>query len=380
MRARPFLTATLLILASAGTARADRGASPPPVILSHPPIGDRPVEQTILGSPDAQVTCDGAPVTPTWREDLAPISLWQAPDAGSEMSLAFTIDDDGRTRDIRTTRPFGGADDDAIQASLAAWRFPAQAAKDCRLTVRWRTTRLDKAETSDLLRYFAVTRTTGPLRDAVARKLGGPGADCDRRGRPPRLMAFPDFKAGRRPPSGGRTWTVVRWNVDEEGRATDVETLGSSGDADLDAEGRRAVGETLLRPGPPLTGCVYNFYRVGETLPAPPIPPERDDPLQKCPDEIGDRFTARPNPDFPESFRQRAVEGWALVRFDIATWGEIGNVEVVEAQPAAVFGEQARRLVQSSRATPAFDAGVRCVVPVRYRLPADATQDETGQD
>lgn len=378
MRARPFLTAALLALASAGAAHADQ-ADRPPVVLPHPPIGDRPVEQTLLGVPDARAMCDGALITPTWREELGPVVLWQAPDAGSEMSLAFTIDGDGRTRDIRVTQHFVGADDDAIQASLAAWRFPAQA-KDCRLTVRWRTTRLDEAEPSDLLRYFAVTRTNGPLRDAVARKLGGPGADCDRRDRPPRLMAFPDFKAGRRPPPGGRTWTVVRWNVDAEGRATDVETLGSSGDADLDAEGRRAVGETLLRPGPALTGCVYNFYRVGETLPAPPFPPEREDPLQKCPDEIGDRFIARPNPDFPEAFRQRAVEGWALVRFDIATWGEVGNVEVVEAQPAAVFGEQARRLVQSGRATPAFDAGVRCVVPVHYRMPTDAEQDEMAQD
>lgn len=381
MRARPFLTAALLSLASTGTAWADNGESPV-IHPSPPPVVDRPVEQSILGSPDAQVTCGGAPVTPIWREDLGPIPLWRAPEAGSEMILAFAIGGDGRTHDIRVTQPFLGADDDAVQAGLAAWRFPAQAAKDCRLTARWRTTRLDQAETSDLLRYFAVTRTTGPLRDAVARKLGGPGADCDRRSRPPRLVAFPDFKVGRRPPPGGRTWTVVRWNVDAEGRATDVETLGSSGDADLDAESRRAVGETLLRPGPALTGCVYNFYRVGETLPAPPVTPEpeRDDPLQKCPDEIGARFAARPDPGFPEAFRQRAVEGWALVRFDIATWGEIGNVAVVEAQPAAAFGEEARRLVQSSRAAPGLDAGVRCVVPVHYRMPTEAGREGGVED
>ena len=44
-----------------------------------------------------------------------------------------------------------------------------------------------------------------------------------------------------------------------------------------------------------------------------------------------------------------------------------------EAQPAAAFGVDALRLVQSSQATPGFEAGVRCVVPVRYKL-----QDETA--
>ena len=78
MRARPFLTAALLSLASTGTAWADNGESPV-IHPSPPPVVDRPVEQSILGSPDAQVTCGGAPVTPIWREDLGPIPLWRGP-------------------------------------------------------------------------------------------------------------------------------------------------------------------------------------------------------------------------------------------------------------------------------------------------------------
>jgi TonB family protein len=167
---------------------------------------------------------------------------------------------------------------------------------------------------------------------------------------------------------------VTRWNIDADGRATDVETLGSSGDVDLDSEARRAAAETRMQPGPARTGCVYNLYRSGGTLAAPPLTPEdqREDPLQQCPPAVADRFAVRANPVFPTVFNERSIEGWALIRFDIAPWGQIGNVSVIEAQPAAAFGVDALRLVQSSQATPGFEAGVRCVVPVRYKL-----QDET---
>ena len=69
----------------------------------------------------------------------------------------------------------------------------------------------------------------------------------------------------------------------------------------------------------------------------------------------------------------RAV--WLFSRNDA-----IGNVAVVEAQPAAAFGEEARRLVQSSRAAPGLDAGVRCVVPVHYRMPTEAGREGGVED
>ena len=181
---------------------------------------------------------------------------------------------------------------------------------------------------------------------------------------------------GQRPPPGGKAWTVVRWDVNAQGRATNVRTLGSSGDRAFDGESRRAVSATVVEGGAPLKGCVYNFYRNGESLPAPDFPIRDEDPLQVCPAEIGTRFKTRATPEsFPNAFRERGIEGWALVRFDLATWGEVGNVEVIDAQPAAAFGDAARRTVQSGRAEPAYTAGVRCVVPVRYTMPQALTED-----
>ena len=379
---------------SAGSAHADQQPEyvgppiitptppPPPVAVRFGALG-QPVENAVLRLPETESTCEGLAVQPLYSETLPAQQAARQGESDAETVLSFSIAADGRTVDIRPAdaAPIAFA---TLQAGLAVWRFPAQARKDCRLTIRWRSVRLDEAETPDLLNYFAVTRDRGALRDAVAKRLGGDGADCGDRfgGRRPDTVVFPDFEKGRKPAPGGRSWSVTRWNIDAEGRATDVETLGSSGDADLDSEARRATAETRMHPGPARTGCVYNLYRSGETLAAPPMKPEdqREDPLQQCPATIADRFSVRANPVFPTVFRDRSVEGWALIRFDIAPWGQIGNASVIEAQPAAAFGVDALRLVQTSQATPGFEAGVRCVVPVRYTLqdddgPVDADQN-----
>lgn len=370
----------LLALAAAPVAARAPEIPPPPVIIRHgPPAGG----STLLMTPEADVRCGGAPMVPLYADDLPVAGAAEGAGAWNDWVLDFSVSDEGRTLDIRPAPQgrAGGETAEAIQAVLAAWRFTPGARSDCRLTVRWTARTLDEARPDDLLRYYAVTRTRGPLRDAVAARLAGPGADCVGEapnggffgGRAPRTVSHPDFRIGRRPPPGGRSWTVVRWNVDAEGRTTHIETLGSSGDADLDAETRRAVAETTVRPGRPLTGCVYNFHRIGPALAAPPSPtPEtRPDPLSDCPAAVGERFAVRSTPRYPGAFQQRAIEGWALVRFDIASWGQVGAVEVIEVQPAQAFADSARRAVLGGSATAGFEAAVRCVVPVRFRMPDD---------
>ena len=259
-----------------------------------------PESSSPLLVPTTEIACGGQPIQPLYADDLA---LGVARSAGYErpaVVLAFSVDEQGRTRDIRPVRDAASPPSGPIvvsplspsqeeQAALAAWRFPAGPRADCRATIRYSAKPLEAATTDDLLRYFAVTRTRGALREMVARRLGGPDANCGgdgRGGRAARTVSVPDFMIGRRPPPGGRSWTVVRWNVDAEGRTTAVQTLGSSGDADLDREARRAISETVLRPGAPLTGCVFNFNRVGETLTPPDLPPREEDPQQSCPADI----------------------------------------------------------------------------------------------
>jgi|GEM_PF-261363 len=387
----PFAPAALIAsliaapVLAAGSAAAQSGpATPsPPMVVRPGLIGtDPPVEPAVLQIPAPQARCGPDAISPVYDESL-PSRSGVGVSALPDLVLNFSTAADGRVLSIRPDGEFAG-ETETIQAAFAAWRFPAGARGDCRLTVRWRAVPFAQAETPDLLNFFAVTRTTGQLRNAIARRLGGDGADCGelRGGRRPETVVVPDLLKGRRPPPGGRSWTVLRWNIDAEGRATDVVTLGSSGDADLDAEGLRAVAQSRMYPGPARTGCVYNFFRNGEALPAPPVTPEngREDPLQDCPPAIGARLTVNRDMRFPPAFQDRGVEGWALVRFDVAPWGQIGNVAVVEAQPAAAFGEEGRRLIQRSQVSAGFQAGVRCVVPVRFITPPADAVAPYGQD
>lgn len=388
-----------LALTTAPAFAADQALEPlriSPVRSDDVRRGEQAVDRTLFQIPTTEITCDGATIRPTYSEDLRIETTRHYSSNGSvlpkpEVVLHFAVDETGRTRNIRpASRPdptneviiLHTPPSDQEQAALAAWRFDGPR-NDCRLTIRYAAKPLVEASQGDLLRYFAVTRTRGPIRDAVAARLAGPDANCggDRRGgRRPRTVSYPDNKIGQRPPPGGRSWTVLRWDVNAEGRATNVETLGSSGDAAFDAETRRAVSDTVVEGGAPLKGCVYDFYRGGERLPAPDLPEREDDPLQNCPAEVRTRFQARGAPEsFPVAFRERGIEGWALVRFDLATWGQVGNVEVIDAQPAAAFGDSGRRTVQAGRAEPSNSHGVRCVVPVRYVLPSNPVDGEPIQ-
>lgn len=342
------------------------------------------VDRTMLLVPSTRISCGDETVEPTASEGLAPspqAATFQTPPvggAGLRAAYDFTIAPTGRPLGIRPTRDAGFerltfAADTETQAALASWTFPAQARSGCRMSVTYTPTPLALAERDILVRFYGATRPSGALRGAVERRLRRPGDDCDR---PPplRMLAYPDFLASR-PRPGARSWSALRWNVTADGTTAAVETIGSSGDAILDAEGRRAIGETTYRAGP-RTGCLYNYWRVGSRLPAPPVNRDApDDPLENCPESFAGRF--RPGVlTFPPAFQALGIEGWARVRFDAAPWGQIGNVSVVEAEPAAAFGDQALQIVNSSRVEPSFEAGIRCVVPIVFRLPDnDQTSD-----
>ena len=159
------LQTALCILAAgavttAGSAKADprlQDAGPPPPTPS--PISVRPgvligpapsVENTILQLPQAEATCEGLAVQPLYADDLPAQQAARRGMSDAETILAFSVASDGRTVDIRPADAAPAAFD-TLQAGLAAWRFPAQARKDCRLTIRWRSVRVDEAEVPDLL-------------------------------------------------------------------------------------------------------------------------------------------------------------------------------------------------------------------------------------
>lgn len=371
---RGFIAATVGALASAGPG----GAALAQTAAPHPQIFDLPASPPLLVARDATLRCDGRRIDPVYVESLSPRVIAAPSTADHEPStlvLQFSINEGGRPRSIRpapaATPRFIPTDD--AQATLAAFRFaPGQARADCAMTVRQTPRPLAEASREHLAFAYAVDRARPA---AVARQLARQGDDCGDRPRPA-VAVYPSPDVGR-PPPGGRAWSVTRWNVGRDGRTSDVETLASSDDAAFDAEARRVVVASTFQPDAPRRGCINAWTRPGEPLPDAPEPEPTGDPLKNCPAELRARFT-HGRLTYPGAFQQRGIEGWAIVRYDIASWGEAGAVEVLEAQPAAAFGEAARNIVRAGRATPGHVAGIRCTDRIIFRLPQGDEQPNTG--
>lgn len=344
-----------------GTALAQ--SLPPPIII---PLAD--ASSPLLLARDATLSCDGRPIKALYVEPLPPRLVTPGTPARepSTLVLNFSVNREGRARSIRpapTSPPRFVVTDDA-QATLAAYRFaPGEARTDCAMTIRQTSHALAEAGTDLLALAYAADRARpGMVAKALARK------DDDCRDRPrPAVAVYPSPDVGRIP-LGGLAWTTTRWNVGRDGRTSDVETIASSGDAEMDAEARRALVATTFRPGAPRRGCISAWMRQGETLPDTPEPEPTGDPLKNCPAELRARFTPG-RPTYPTAFRQRGIEGWAIVRYDIASWGETGAIEVLDAQPAAAFGDAARNIIRAGRATPGHVAGIRCTDRFIFRMP-----------
>jgi hypothetical protein len=58
----------------------------------------------------------------------------------------------------------------------------------------------------------------------------------------------------------------------------------------------------------------------------------------------------------------------------VAPWGEIGNVRVLAAQPAAAFGLAAERGLRGARLAPGKQGLTGCIDTVRFRIGAQADQ------
>ena len=336
---------------------------PSPVIIPAPNASS-----PLLLVRDVSLRCDGRRIEPLHAEPLPPRVVAPAtPEREpSTLVLRFSVDDEGRARSIRptpTNPPRFVVTDDA-QASLAAYRFASgEARSDCAMTIRQTPRPLDEAGTTALAFAYAADRARPA---AVAKALAREGDDC--RGRPrPAVAVYPSPEAGRLAP-GGLAWSVTRWNIGRDGRTSDVETLASSGDAEVDAEARRVIVASTFQPDAPRRGCINAWTRQGEPLPDTPEPEPTGDPLKNCPAELRARFTPG-RLTYPAAFRERGIEGWAIVRYDIASWGETGAIEVLDAQPAAAFGDAARNIIRSGRATPGHVAGIRCTDRVIFRLP-----------
>lgn len=278
-----------------------------------------------------------------------------------QLSYRFSIAADGRVRDIvkEPAAYVGGGED--IAPALAAARFAPGARTGC--TVRFVADAVPVADApmADVFAFAARGVTGGP----VLARIRAAAGDC---GKPPalRLRAFPDFD--RLPRTlGAAAWTVTRFDLDASGRPVAQSVAASSGDAPLDAAALDSVKRSRFANGV-RHGCLLPTELRGATLPAPPAPEENAfrPAGATCPRDLP--FDRQPTLTTPAAWQRRSIEGWAMVAYDVAPWGAIGNARVLAAEPAAEFGDWALNVVRYATKRTSGSGYTGCVDRVRFRI------------
>ena len=337
-------------------------ASVPAPVVNVPALS-----QQLLAWQPGEIRCDGQVVADAQmpRPDIA-VAVTD-PQRVRSVAYRFAIDEAGRPHSIaRADNAFTPFAQD-IGPALAASRFPA-GAKRAACTVRYtpQFASLEQAPVADLAAYSIFP--AGPkLPKAGWDRLGAVG-NCRDRPRPaPLLRAFPDFSKVTATP-GVRDWALIAFDTDAEGRPVDARVAHGTGNADLDAAAVEAVRASRFTGGA-RTGCLYPYWRAAGRLTAPDKPDQGQiRPADAtCPAKI--EWAIRPNSSYPPAYRKRAIEGWAILSFDAAPWGEIGNVKVLDAQPSADFGQQAIQTLRRRRVAPSAQGATRCVETVKFKMP-----------
>jgi TonB family protein len=304
------------------------------------------------------------------------------------VTLRFRIDAQGRplsivqepTDEFRPGRLYYTATD--VIPAFAVSRFAAASErKNCSIRFEPHVFAVGDAPLPLVRRYFVTPHQRQSNERELFRRLHPADTDCVG-GRAPklRLRAFPAFEEIPIEP-GGWAYAMTSFDIDAKGRPINVKIVGSDGNAALDRASIDAVKGSRYAPDA-RRGCTYPYYRRSETtVEAPPSPQQASfRPAEaRCPD--GDTaWTTMPKLQFPSGFTQRRIEGWAIIGYDVAPWGSTGNVRVLAAEPAAVFGEQARGIVTNARQSPSKTGRVGCVDIVRFVMPKKGQEAGEGEE
>jgi hypothetical protein len=342
-------------------------ASPAPPPASVPPPPTPPGGQSILAWIPGEVRCAGAVVVATPMRRPWVNLIWGSM-ALTPLTYGFSIDADGRTTGIRR---LGGEQivsfSDDIAPSLAATRFAAGVARGgCSVTYVPRQTSLGTTPAADLVSY-SIMPLSGPLPREGWARIEGTG-NCAEMPRPePLVLAYPDYRSLPGTP-GVKDGALVDHDLDAGGRPVAVRIAASTGNDALDAAAIKAVAGSRFSAGSARHGCLRPYSRAPATLAAPPLPLEEAvRPAEAtCPGRHD--WSVMPTLRFPEPYRRRAIEGWAIIGYDVAPWGEIGNAHVIAAEPTAEFGTAALGVIRSAK-VPTTQGLVGCIDKVRFRMP-----------
>lgn len=329
------------------------------------PDGDRPLVAWMPGT----VQCDGAVVSPvTMRRPLTRLGWSGSMPQIASLAVSFDIDQAGRPLSIRRVSPEFRPFSEDVLPSLAASRFPAGDTRaGCRITYTHRMTAMTDTPVEDLVSY-SLYRPDGALPWSGWNRIFTMNGNCaDRPLPPPLVQVYPDFQKIPATP-GSRDWSMVTYDQDARGRTRNVRTLYSTGNAALDAASVKAM-RASRHSGGARAGCVYPYWRAPMRLAAPPSPDTMSlRPTTSNCDASDDTYATQPRLIYPEAYSKRSIEGWAIVAFDVAPWGELGNLRVLASQPSEDFGQQALQVLRSARKAPSQAGRVGCVDKVVFRM------------
>ncbi|WP_322964297.1 energy transducer TonB [Sphingomonas fuzhouensis] len=345
-----------------------------PIIEVKPSASGRVLVQWEPG----EIRCNGTPITGQpirrpWNQ-----LGWVGNQAPRALTIRFAIDSTGRPVSLtRETAAFVPLSED-VEPALAASRFAARKPQQgCTVTYTMRSSPLAEAEVPELMSY-TVHPLSGRLPEEGWQRIRSAGGTCLSEPQPqPLERHFPDFTTIPATP-GVRDWSMIRYDIDEGGRPRGAAVLIGTDNRALDAAGVKAIRESRFTKGA-RTGCLYPYWRAAAKLPAPDMPESiRTTKVEgNCPDQHG--WAVPPQLRFPEPYRRRSIEGWAVISYDVAPWGQTGNLKVIAAQPSDEFGIQALAMLRAARLPTSQQGYTGCVDRVRFNMGPDVSPSVGGE-
>jgi len=352
---------------NAGQTAAPPGPPPPPAppVIEVPPIGPGMPARVLITWSAGPVRCDGVVRTPTVPINPYPLLGWRnIRSTSGDVAIDFAIDASGRTMQISgdmTNRAYA-AD---LKPAVAVARFAAGApAQNCRVTLSLQNRSLEEVPIAEVARYAAGPRN-GPVEREVIDRLKPTGTDCFDPRLEPRVIYFPDLKSLPAQP-GQLLWSLAGFDVDATGKTVRTGIIASAGNAAIDKAVLAAITKSRFAPVS-RHGCLSPHTRPVDRLAAPEFPPSKN----PCDEPVNWRVP--PRLQYPDAYRRRSVEGWALIRYDVAPWGAVGNFSVVASAPSDDFGT-AGILTLRNAALPERASGMKgCLARVRFVIAPDGT-------
>lgn len=336
---------------------------PPPIVVHHDPAAN---QARITSFRASAVRCDGVGLTPERIEPVIPVLQYGEQSNRTAVTLRFRIDASGRPLSISGTPATRYGADGDLMPSFAAWRFAAGADRaNCSVTFYPASEAIASADRATLARFAALEGYGRPEARAAIDRIVPPGSTCMRDWPQVLTQVFPRFDALPGLPGTITTANVV-FDIDADGDVADARVAGAGGSPELDRAAVEATEQWRYAEGP-RQGCLYPLWRSSSEPLTPPEMPLDD--AERCPS--GEQWKVAPRLTYPQPYSRRKIEGWAIVGYDVAPWGEIGNLRVVASEPTSEFGTAALNVVRNAQKVASDTGASGCTARVLFKLPND---------